>query len=103
MAQLELLVDDFDRPNGLAFSPDEKTLYIDDTTRRQIRAFDVAPAGSLSNGRLFAQMESEMEGGPDGMKIDVEGNIYCTGPGAVWVYRPDGTLVGWVVGTPTTG
>jgi sugar lactone lactonase YvrE len=96
--KLELLVDDFDRPNGLAFSPDEKTLYIDDTTRRQIRAFDVAPAGSLSNGRLFVQMESEMEGGPDGMKVDVEGNIYCTGPGAVWVYRPDGALVGWVVG-----
>ena len=95
---LHLLVDDFDRPNGLAFSPDEKTLYIDDTTRRQIRAFDVAPDGSLSNGRIFAQMVSEMQGGPDGMKVDVEGNIYCTGPGGIWVYRPSGELVGIVTG-----
>ena len=95
---MKLLVDDFDRPNGLAFSPDEKTLYIDDTTRRQIRAFDVSPDGSLANGRLFAQMESDMEGGPDGMKLDVEGNIYCTGPGALWIYQPDGQLVGTIVG-----
>jgi len=95
---LELLADDFERPNGLAFSPDEGTLYINDTARRQIRAFDLAPDGSLANGRLFAQMESDMEGGPDGMKLDVEGNIYCTGPGALWVYRPDGELVGTVVG-----
>jgi len=95
---LELLVDDFDRPNGLAFSPDEKTLYVDDTTRRQIRAFDVSPEGALSHGRLFAQMDSDMQGGPDGMKVDMDGHIYCTGPGALWVYQPDGTLVGWVVG-----
>ncbi len=95
---LHLLVDDFDRPNGLAFSPDEKTLYVDDTTRRQIRAFDVAPDGSLSNGRIFAQMVSEMQGGPDGMKIDVQGNIYCTGPGGIWVYRPSGELVGIIAG-----
>jgi gluconolactonase len=95
---LELLVDDFERPNGLALSPDEGTLYIDDTTRRQIRAFDVASDGSLLNGRLFAHMESDMEGGPDGMKVDVEGNVYCTGPGGLWVYRPDADLIGVVIG-----
>ena len=95
---LHVLVRDFDRPNGLAFSPDEKTLYIDDTTRRQIRAFDVSTDGGLANGRIFAHMESDMVGGPDGMKLDVEGNIYCAGPGALWVYRPSGELVGTVVG-----
>lgn len=91
---LTLLVDDFDRPNGLAFSPDEKTIYIADTSRLQVRAFDVAADGALSNGRLFAEMESELEGGPDGMKVDVEGNLYSSGPGGVWIYRPDGELLG---------
>ena len=95
---IELLVDDFDRPNGLAFAPDEKTLYVDDTTRRLIRAFDVAPDGSLSNGRVFADMASDAQGGPDGMKVDVTGNIYCTGPGGLWVYRSAGELVGRVTG-----
>jgi len=95
---LELLVDDFDRPNGLAFSPDEQTLYVDDTTRRLIRAFDVAPDGSLANGRLFADMASDAQGGPDGMKVDVTGNIYCTGPGGLWVYLPSGELIGRVTG-----
>jgi len=94
---VELLVDDFDRPNGLAFSPDEGTLYIDDTVRRHIRAFDVARDGSLSNGCVLAHMQSDIAGGPDGMKVDEEGNIYCTGPGALWVYTPGGDLVGRVV------
>jgi len=97
--ELTLLVDDFDRPNGLAFSPDEKTLYIADTTRRQVRAFNVAPDGILTNGRLFAVMESDLPGGPDGMKVDVEGNLYSTGPGGVWIYRPDGELLG-IAATP---
>jgi len=96
--EVTLLLDDFDRPNGLAFSPDEQTLYIDDTIRRHIRAFDVAADGSLSNGRVFAEMASDMEGGPDGMKVDLEGNVYCTGPGALWVFRPNGDLVGQVIG-----
>jgi sugar lactone lactonase YvrE len=96
--EVQLLVDDFDRPNGLAFSPDEQTLYIDDTTRRQIRALDVRADGTLTNSRIFAHMESEMAGGPDGMKVDVEGNIYCTGPGGLWLYRPDGAPIGVVVG-----
>lgn len=95
---LELLVDDFERPNGLAFSPDENILYIDDTWRRHIRAFDVEEDGSLSNGRIFAEMPSDMEGGPDGMKVDVEGNIYSTGPGGLWIYQSDGHLVGIIVG-----
>ncbi|MGM0400897.1 MAG: SMP-30/gluconolactonase/LRE family protein [Chloroflexota bacterium] len=97
-SDLELLADDFERPNGLAFSPDESVLYIDDTWRRHIRAFAVAEDGRLSNGQVFAEMPSDMEGGPDGMKVDVKGNIYSTGPGGLWVYQPDGRLVGTIVG-----
>lgn len=96
--ELILLADDYERPNGLAFSPDERTLYVNDTWRRHIRAYDVARDGSLSNERLFCEMGSDMEGGPDGMKVDVEGSIYCTGPGALWVYQPNGELVGTIIG-----
>lgn len=96
--RLELLRDDFDRPNGLAFSPDEKLLYIDDSPRRHIRVFEVNPDGSLANGRIFADMRlSPDRGSPDGMKIAEDGTIFCTGPGAVWVYRPDGALLGRIV------
>ena len=94
---LHLLVDDFARPNGLAFSPDEQTLYVDDTERRHIRAFDVADDGRLLNGRIFADLAHEDEGGPDGMKVDVEGNVYCTGPGAVWVFNAAGALLGRIL------
>jgi gluconolactonase len=83
--EVELLVDDFDRPNGLAFSPDENTLYIDDTMRKHIRAFDVNPDGGLSNGRIFADLKAEEPGAPDGMKVDCHGNVYCTGPGGIWI------------------
>ena len=93
--KLSLAVKDFDMPNGLAFSPDEKTLYIDDSKRRHMRAFDVAADGSLSNSRIFADMEDPAGvGSPDGMKLDVEGNIYCTGPSAIWVFNPKGELLG---------
>ncbi len=96
--ELELLVDDFDRPNGLAFSPDEAVLYVDDTERRHIRAFDVAADGSLSNGRLWADMASPDAGGPDGMKVDRLGNVYSTGPGGIWVFTPDATCLGVLKG-----
>jgi gluconolactonase len=91
---IELLVDDFDRPNGLAFSPDESILYVDDSPRRHVRAFDVRPDGTLSNSRIFADMDHPQPGSPDGMKIDVEGHLYVTGATGVWVFEPDGTLLG---------
>jgi len=94
---LHLLADDFERPNGLAFSPDERTLYVDDTARRHIRAFDVADDGSISNGRVWTDMAHDAEGGPDGMKVDIEGNVYCTGAVGVWVFDPAGSLVGRIV------
>lgn len=94
---LTLLVNDFALPNGLAFSPDEKTLYIDDSERKHIRAFDVQADGSLANSRVLLDMASPDEGVPDGMKVDVDGNIFCTGPGGIWVCRPSGELLGRIV------
>ena len=95
---LTLLIDDFDRPNGLCFSPDESILYIDDTERMHIRAFDVQPDGTIANGRLFAEEEGE-GAAPDGMKIDVHGNVYLTGPGGIWVFDTSGEHLG-VIQTP---
>ena len=88
--------DDFAAPNGLCFSPDESLLYVNDTERAVIRVYDVAPDGSLRDGRLFAEgLASELERGrPDGMKTDERGNIWCTGPGGVWIYAPTGEPIG---------
>lgn len=96
---LHLVADDFDRPNGLAFSPDERTLYVDDSARSHIRAFDVATDGTLSNARLFAEMRavSGERGVPDGMKVDEEGHVYCTGPNGIWVYDDNGRFMGRIV------
>ncbi|HEX2277272.1 MAG TPA: SMP-30/gluconolactonase/LRE family protein [Candidatus Tectomicrobia bacterium] len=97
-------------PNGIAFSPDERTLYVAITRRDErcieeknrgevcthqlIRAFDVAPDGTLSNNRVFANMASAADGVPDGMKVDVEGRVYCTGPEGVWVFDASGQHLG---------
>ena len=94
---LMLLVDDFDRPNGLAFSPNESVLYVNDTVRGHIRAFDVNPDGSLSNGRVLIEMRGSEPGAPDGMKVDQAGNIYCTGPGGFWIIKPDGKSLGRII------
>ena len=91
---LTLLVDDFERPNGLAFSPDERLLYIDDTARGHIRVFTVSDDGRLSDDKLFIEVKGEGRGRPDGMKVDREGNVYCTGPGGVWVFSPMSQLLG---------
>jgi gluconolactonase len=95
---LTLLVDDFDRPNGLCFSPDESILYIDDTERMHVRAFDVQSDGTIANGRIFAEEEGEGSA-PDGMKIDVHGNVYLTGPGGIWIFDTSGQHLG-VLQTP---
>ena len=93
-----LLVDRFlfEQPNGLCFCPEEKRLYVNDTAQALIRVFDVEPDGGLANGRLFATgIKSELEPGlPDGMKCDAQGNVWCTGPGGVWVYSSKGDLIG---------
>jgi gluconolactonase len=84
---IHLLVRDFVLPNGLCFSPDEKILYINDSRRRHIRAFDVELTGlpALAKDRVFCAMTGERPGNPKGMKVDQEDNSYCTGPGGVWI------------------
>jgi gluconolactonase len=94
---LHLLVDDFALPNGLAFSPDESVLYIDDSAHKHIRAFEVRPDGTLTGSRILLDMASPDPGVPDGLKVDVHGNVFCTGPGGVWVCRADGALLGRIV------
>jgi len=94
---LHLVADDFTLPNGLAFSPDESLLYIDDSAQKHIRAFSVRPDGTLANGRILLDMASDDPGVPDGLKVDLAGNVFCTGPGGVWVCRADGTLLGRIV------
>lgn len=88
---------DFSQPNGLCLSPDEETLYVNDTTRAHIRAFAVAPNGSLSDSRIFAQRIGTGDyddGVVDGMKCDEHGNVYVTGPRGIWVFDARGTLLG---------
>jgi len=86
-------------PNGLAFSPDEKILYVNDggpnQNQRQIFAYDVQPDGTVKNRRLFIDFTGEKgPGGPDGMKVDVMGNLYSTGMGGVWIISPAGKRLG---------
>jgi gluconolactonase len=91
-ASPELLVDDFDRPNGLCFSLDEARLFVNDTARQHIRVFDVTPTGGLRDGRVWAETKGDKPGAPDGMKIDSAGAVYCCGPGGIHVFTADATL-----------
>jgi sugar lactone lactonase YvrE len=96
---LTLLIDDFIRPNGLVLSRDESQLFIADTELLHIRVFDISPDGSLQNGRIFAELKHEnLEGRPDGMKMDTAGNLYVAGGlvGSVWVFNPAGDLMGLI-------
>ncbi len=95
--RLQIVADDFALPNGLAFSPDESILYIDDSAHKHIRAFDVKADGTLAGSRIVLDMASNDPGVPDGMKVDLQGNIFCTGPGGVWVCRADGTFLGRII------
>lgn len=96
--EVRLLTKDLTQPNGLAFSPDGKRFYVDDSEQRNIRVYDVAADGSLQNGRIFAEEPgSGDEGVPDGMKLDVKGNIYVTGPKGIWVWDPQGHHLGTIV------
>ena len=93
--QLTLLMDDFVQPNGLAFSPDESKLYVDDSARQHVRLFDVQKDGTISNDQIFAQLDVDQgEGVADGLKVDALGNIFVTGPGGINIFDPSGTLLG---------
>ena len=96
------LVADCEYPNGLAFSPDERTLYVANTRWSQyIHRFELDATGKVLRRRIFAEMASDDDknGVPDGMKVDVEGRVYCTGPGGTWVFAPDGQRLG-IIKTP---
>jgi gluconolactonase len=84
-------------PNGLAFSPDERTLYIANTRSTQyIHAIDIDAEGNMLNRRIFCDLSGHEPGIPDGMKVDQKGRVYCTGPGGIWVMEPDGTHIGTI-------
>jgi gluconolactonase len=93
--QMNLVIDDLVYPNGLCFSPDEKLLYVNCSRERLIRVYDVNPGSTshLGKGRLFYQYGGPERGVPDGMKCDVEGNVWCTGPGGIFVHDPAGKVL----------
>jgi len=93
---LRVLVKDISQPNGLAFSPDGKRLYVDDSEQKNIRVFDFKRGGKVSNERVFGE-EKEPGGVPDGMRVDQTGNLYVTGPKGIWVWDPQGNHLGTIV------
>src|SRR5579872_1078107 len=95
---LQLLTKDLTQPNGLAFSPDGKRLYIDDSEQRNIRVYDFQSDSTLSEGRIFAEEPGgKGDGVPDGMKVDERGNIFVTGPGGIWIWDPSGRHLGTIL------
>jgi len=96
--QVRLLTRDLTQPNGLAFSPDGKKFYVDDSEQRNIRVYDAAPDGTLSNGRIFGEEPGEKNDGvPDGIKVDKNGNLLVTGPKGIWVWDAKGNHLGTIV------
>jgi gluconolactonase len=94
---VRLLTKDLSQPNGLAFSPDGKHFYVDDSEQRNIRMYDVAPDGSLSNGRIFGEEPGgPNDGVPDGIKVDRDGNLFVTGPKGIWVWDAQGHHLGTI-------
>jgi gluconolactonase len=97
--KLTAIIKDLTRPNGIAFSPDEKFLYIanSDEKHKVWMRYDVQPDGTVANGKVFFDVTAEKADGlPDGMKVDVNGNLYCAGPGGIWVFSPDGRHIGTI-------
>lgn len=94
--QLSLVAQDFDRPNGIALSPDESRLYVDDTALEHVRVFAVEPDGAAVGGEVFVDLASDLQGDPDGMAVDVFGDLYVTGGGGVRVVTPDGVVLGTI-------
>jgi gluconolactonase len=95
---VQLLTKDLTQPNGLAFSPDGKHFYVDDSEKRNIRIYDVVPDGSLTNGRIFGEEPGGKDDGvPDGIKVDKNGNLFVTGPKGIWVWDARGNHLGTIV------
>ena len=95
---LRLLTKDLSQPNGLAFSPDGKRFYVDDSDQRNIRVYDVTQDGTLANGRIFGEEPGgKNDGVPDGMKLDKKGNLFVVGPKGIWVWDAKGNHLGTIV------
>lgn len=98
----QMVASDFCAPNGLAFSPDERRLYVNDSDHMHVRVFSVLPEGALAGGEVFAVLDSQYgDGWPDGMKTDALGNVYVTGPAGIWIFNPQGEALG-ILRTPET-
>jgi gluconolactonase len=105
LGSISLIIDDMVRPNGLAFSPDEKILYVADSRRRHVRAYDMLPNGTIAKetSRLFADLVGPEPGVPDGIKVDTAGNLYSGGAGGLFVFDSKGKKLGRIVhGQPAT-
>jgi gluconolactonase len=97
-AAVTLLTRELTQPNGLAFSPDGRHLYVDDSEQRNVRVYDFHMDGTISNGRIFGEEPGGKDDGvPDGMKVDKNGNIFVTGPRGIWVWDKAGRHLGTVV------
>ncbi len=98
-AELQLLITDLTRPNGIAFSPDEKYLYVNNSEPKKIwMRYRVQPDGTVTEPKLLYDATSDKRpGSPDGMKVDLQGNIYSAGPGGVWIFSPEGKPLGTIV------
>lgn len=97
--KLQVIIKDLTRPNGIALSPDEKTLYVanSDPQKKLWMRYDVAANGTVTNGKVFADVTAEKADGlPDGLKVDAQGNVFATGPGGIWVFAPDGKHLGTI-------
>jgi gluconolactonase len=95
--KLSLLAKDMPMVNGLAFSPDEKYLYVNGSRDNYVNRYDVKPDGTLANGKLFIDLSKETERGiTDGLRVDTKGNLYETGPGGVWIISPDAKHLGTI-------
>jgi gluconolactonase len=99
LGTMTLLIGDFVLPNGLAFSPDETVLYINDSRHGHIRAFDLMPNGTIAKqtDRVFVDLRGDQPGVPDGMKVDSKGNVYCGGAGGLWIMDPAGKKLGCII------
>jgi gluconolactonase len=95
---VRLLTKELAQPNGLAFSPDGKRFYVDDSEKRNIRVYDVSPDGSLADGKIFGEEPGGKDDGvPDGIKVDSNGNLFVTGPEGIWVWDAQGHHLGTIV------
>ncbi len=95
--KLTLLIKDIPNTNGLAFSPDEKYLYVNGSRDNYVKRYDVSPDDTLANGKMFIDLSKETERGiTDGLRVDSKGNLYETAPGGVWIISPEGKHIGTI-------